>query len=88
MHNPDDLALYYYDGCPWCMRVTSALDRLGVRVEMRNILSDAQHMRDLVEARGRRTVPVMRIRREGRDEWMPESADIVAYLEQRFGAAR
>ncbi|MDQ3034703.1 MAG: glutaredoxin [Myxococcota bacterium] len=87
MHNPDDLSLYYYDGCPWCGRVTSALQRLGVSVDMRNILSEPQHLRELMEARGRRTVPVLRVRGEGgRDQWMPESADIVAYLEKRFGS--
>jgi DNA segregation ATPase FtsK/SpoIIIE-like protein len=47
-----------------------------------------EHLRDLVEARGVKTVPVLRIRHpEGRDEWMPESADIVRYLDGRFGGA-
>lgn len=85
MHNPDDLSLYYYDGCFFCGRVRKTLEDLGVRVEMRNILEDPQHLSDLVAARGRRTVPVLRIRKEGGDEWMPESADIVAYLRRRFG---
>ena len=85
MHNPDDLSLYYYDGCFFCARVRQALDELGVRVELRNIIDDPQHLHALVEARGRRTVPVLRIRKDGGDEWMPESADIVRYLKQRFG---
>lgn len=80
-----DLALYYYEGCPWCSRVTRALRALGVEVEMRDILRDRRHMDDLVRARGRRTVPVLRIAKaDGRDEWMPESADIVRYLVERF----
>ncbi len=87
MHTPDDLSLYYYDGCPWCMRVLGALEKLEVRVDLRNILHDTQHARDLVAARGRRTVPVLRIQSDGRDEWMPESGDIVAYLERRFSSA-
>jgi glutaredoxin 2 len=29
-------------------------------------------------------VPVLRIQKAGGDEWMPESADIVRYLEKRF----
>jgi glutaredoxin 2 len=38
-----------------------------------------------VEATGRRTVPVLRIEHDdGRVEWMPESADIVDYLRERF----
>jgi glutathione S-transferase len=85
MHNPDDLALYYYDSCPYCHRVMYALEELGVKVAMRNILDEPQHMQDLVAARGRRTVPVLRIRGEAGDQWMPESADIVQYLKRRFG---
>lgn len=87
MRKAQDLALYYYDGCPWCGRVTRALDRLGVEVEMRNIIEDTEHRDDLLAARGRGTVPVLRITSDGRDEWMPESADIVAYLERRFRVA-
>lgn len=90
MRKPDahsGLALYYYDGCPYCMRVQRVIDRLGIPVEMRNILRDRNHQDDLIAARGRRTVPVLRITDgDGRDEWMPESTDIVDYLEQRFGA--
>lgn len=80
-----DLALYHYDSCPYCRRVRSAIDRLGLTVELRDIDEDPVHLRALIEARGRRTVPVLRI--EGADgaTWMPESADIVRYLEQRFG---
>jgi glutathione S-transferase len=84
MHTPDDLALYYYDGCPACGRVIRALERLGVQVEMRNVLREPRNMQELVAARGRRTVPVMRLGRDGDHEWMPESRDIVAYLERRF----
>jgi glutathione S-transferase len=84
----DDLSLYMYPSCPYCRRVTSALDRLGVDVEIRNTRVDDSFREELVEARGRATVPVLRIAApEGEDEdvWMPESADIVRYLEQRFG---
>jgi glutaredoxin 2 len=80
-----DLALYHYDSCRYCAKVRDALDRLGVEVELRDVLEEPEHMKALVGARGRRTVPVLRIRKEGGDEWMPESDDIVRYLERRFG---
>lgn len=86
MRKSDDLALYYFDGCPYCMRVQRMLDRLGVQVEMRNTLRDRANMDELVAARGARTVPVLRIAHpDGRVEWMPESADIIEYLVRRFG---
>lgn len=83
-----DLALYHYDSCPFCFRVRRALSRLGVEVELRNIHESPEHLRALVDARGAKTVPVLRIQHEnGADEWMPESGDIVRYLDRRFGGA-
>jgi glutathione S-transferase len=80
-----DLALYHYDSCGYCAKVRRALDRLGVTVELRDILEEPEHLRALLAARGRRTVPVLRIAKPEGDEWMPESGDIVRYLERRFG---
>lgn len=75
------LALYYYDGCFFCHRVRRAADKLGIKLEERNILRSREHMSALVEARGRRTVPVLHITRaDGQVEWMPESEDIVDFL--------
>lgn len=82
----DRLALYHFDGCPYCMRARAAIDRLGVDVELRDIFADAKHRDDLVNAQGRATVPVLRITSpNGDDRWMPESADIVRYLEATYG---
>ncbi len=86
MKRADDLALYHFDSCGYCARVRRTLAELGVEVELRNIQESPKHLEDLVAARGRRTVPVLRIHREGGDEWMPESADIIAYLKERFAS--
>ena len=81
----DKLALYKYDGCPFCAMVRSAIDRMGIDVELRDTYENLQHRDDLIEARGRATVPVLRITSPGGDErWMPESRDIVRYLEAAF----
>jgi glutathione S-transferase len=84
MTRADDLSLYHFDSCPYCQRVRRVLAELGVEVELRDIEEDRGHLRALLEARGRRTVPVLRIRGAEGDEWMPESADIIAYLRRRF----
>jgi glutaredoxin len=82
----DKLALYHFDGCPFCSMVRSAIGRLGIDVELRDIFQDSQHRDDLIEARGRATVPVLRITPPGGEErWMPESRDIVRYLGETFG---
>ncbi|MGD8863713.1 MAG: glutaredoxin [Myxococcales bacterium] len=77
------LTLYHYDTCFYCVRVRRALKRLGMTIEERNILLDRRYRDELREATGRSRVPVLRIEHEdGRVEWMPESLDIVAYLER------
>ena len=84
----DHLALYHSDGCPFCMRVRRAIDELGLAVELRDIYGDRKYLEELREARGRTTVPVLRITSaDGEDRWMPESADIVRYLQASYGRA-
>jgi glutaredoxin len=81
----DKLALYYFNGCPFCSMVQSGIDRLGSDVELRNIFENSQYRDELINARGRATVPVLRISSpNGEERWMPESRDILHYLEMTF----
>jgi len=78
----DKLALYHFNGCPFCSIARSGIDRLGVDVELRDIFENPQYRDELISARGRATVPVLRITSpNGEDHWMSESRDIVRYLE-------
>lgn len=79
------LALYHFDTCPFCLYVRREIDRLGIDIELRDIYGDPQHRRDLVAARGRSTVPVLRITDADGDRWMPESRDIVRWLQATYG---
>lgn len=84
----DELALYYFPTCPFCIRVLSTIERLGLEIDLRNIRQSDEHWNELVTARGRATVPVLRISTpEGEERWMPESADIIQYLEHSYPAA-
>lgn len=74
------LALYITPFCGFCRYVISAIQELGLEVEIRDIASDREHLEDLYRARQRLTVPVLRITTEESDQWMPESRDIVEYL--------
>ena len=81
MPNAADLTLYHYPSCPFCRRVFLALRDLGVEIAQRNIFGDEGALQELMAARGRPTVPVLRIREQnGSDQWMPESADIIEFL--------
>lgn len=71
------LALYYYDSCPFCVMVLNTINKLNLKVEMRNILEDESHLQKLVSDTGRRTVPCLYI--DGKP--MHESMEIMAWLE-------
>ena len=87
MPGSSGLSLYHTPFCPYCERVRSAARRLGLDLPLRDIDESFSHREDLVKATGRQTVPCLRVEREdGSVEWMHESEDIVAYLEERFGA--
>ncbi len=79
------LAIYSTKWCPFCRRVWSGVDRLRIEAENRDLNKSGEWEQELIQARGRRTVPVLRITDDhGRDEWMPESADIVRWLEKTY----
>jgi glutaredoxin len=77
----DKLSLYHFPGCPFCAMVSSTIKRLGLEVERRNILESPDYFKQLIAARGRTTVPVLRIDSpDGGERWIPESQDIMRYL--------
>lgn len=79
------LSLYQFHACPFCARVRRVIEDLGAPVELRDIFENSAYRDELIEARGRPTVPVLRCDADGRSRWMPESADIMDYLRERFG---
>jgi glutaredoxin len=82
----DKLVLYQFASCPFCRRVRGVIDRLGIDVELRDILLDQGFRDELIAERGRATVPVLRITSpDASERWMPESSDIIAYLEELYG---
>lgn len=82
------LALYHFASCPFCRRVRRAIDKLGIeaQVELRDIFDHLEFRNELMQARGRPTVPVLRCSYDdGSHHYMPESADIIRFLEDHFG---
>ena len=74
-------SLYYYDSCPFCVRVLRTLNTIDIAVECRDILSDSRHRSDLHKATGRTTVPCLRIENGSESQWMFESMDIIRFLQ-------
>ena len=82
---PAGLTLYQTLTCPYCAYVRDAAAGLGLALAARDTGTDDVAHEELFAARGRGTVPVLRIEHPGgRVEWMPESRDIVRYLRARF----
>ncbi|WP_435075407.1 glutaredoxin family protein [Halorubrum sp. HHNYT27] len=74
------LRLYALDGCPWCEKVSDALDDAGIEYETRWV--DALHSgrNQVKRVSGQRGVPVLID--EARGVTMAESANILEYVEQ------
>ena len=70
------LLLYKSDGCPFCIRVFDALDKLGLELEMRDTWLDPGARAQLRQATGRTQVPCLFI------DGVPffESRDIILWL--------
>ncbi len=82
------LALYHYDTCMFCARVREVIGLLSLNIELRDIVRDSNHRRELIDGGGRSTVPCLRIvDSAGGVTWRYESVDIIRYLAEEFGRA-
>ncbi len=83
----EKLSLYCRDWCGACFIVKRYIKKLGLNIEIRDICKQPERFNELVAARGRGTVPVLRRDlSDGRSDWMPESRDIVHYLVEKYGS--
>ena len=78
------LALYQFNGCPFCVKVRRTLRRLNVPVELRDASGNAEHRQTLLAEGGKIKVPCLRIEEDDQTRWLYESDAINAYLESRF----
>ncbi len=80
-----DLILYELSGCPYCAKVTSKLDELGLEYESREVPRSHSERTEVEEISGQTGVPVL-IDENHDIDGMPESDDIVAHLETNYGS--
>jgi glutathione S-transferase len=81
-----DLELYELPGCPYCAKVKTKLDELGLEYTPHEVPSSHSERTEVKAVSGQTGVPVLVDNTNG-IEGMPESDDIVAYLEETYGAA-
>jgi glutaredoxin len=80
------MSLYQFYACPFCIKTRRAIRKLNLPMQYRNAQIAGQARNDLSELGGMIKVPCLRIEEDGKDRWLYESNDIIAYLEGRFGA--
>ena len=78
----EDLTLYQFYACPFCVKVRRALRRLNMPVATINA-QQPEHKAELLEGGGRVKVPCLKIVENGSTQWLYESKAIVEYLEKR-----
>jgi glutaredoxin 3 len=81
-----DLTLYNLPGCPYCAKVTDKLAELDLEYERIDVPSSHGDRTEVEAVSGQTAVPVLVDEDNGVDG-MPESDDIVAYLEETYGQA-
>lgn len=80
-----NLILYELEGCPYCAKVKTKLDELNLEYEARYVPGSHSERTEVKEVSGQTGVPVL-VDPDHDVEGMPESGDIVAYLERTYGA--
>ena len=83
-----NLSLYQLPSCPFCVKVRRTMKREGLNIELRNINQKNDYREELIREGGKRTVPCLRIEKsDGQVQWLYESSDVIAHLQQLVKAA-
>jgi len=80
-----NIELYELDGCPYCAKVIKKLDELGLDYDSHMVPRSHSERTEVKEVSGQTGVPVL-VDKEHGVEGMPESDDIVEYLEKTYGS--
>lgn len=83
-----NLALYHFPTCPFCLKTRRTIRRLSLKIELRDAKNDQAHRAALIAGGGKPQVPCLLIAgADGKQTWLYESDAINAWLNREFGAA-
>jgi glutaredoxin len=83
-----DLVLYQFQQCPFCVKTRRTIRRLALDIEKRDARNDPQWNQELINEGGKYQVPCLKIAKEdGSVEWMYESTAINQYLDEKFSVS-
>lgn len=76
-----NLSLYQFKACPFCVKVRRAMKRNSLNIELRDAKTEGIHRETLAAEGGKVKVPCLRIEQDDKVTWLYESNDIIAFLE-------
>ncbi|MDP2164035.1 MAG: glutathione S-transferase N-terminal domain-containing protein [Hydrogenophaga sp.] len=80
-----NLALYQFSTCPFCIKVRQEMRRLSLPIEQRDAQHNVANRAELLQGSGATKVPCLKITdAAGQSQWLTDSNAIVAYLRGRF----
>jgi glutaredoxin len=81
----ENMALYHFQMCPFCVKTRRQIHRLGLKIENRDARNDEKWNQELINEGGKYQVPCLKISKaDGSVQWMYESSDINQYLDEKF----
>jgi len=81
----DNMVLYQFNQCPFCVKTRRQIHRLALNIEKRDARNDEKWNQELINDGGKYQVPCLKITdTDGSVEWMYESTEINQYLEEKF----
>jgi glutaredoxin len=83
-----NLALYQYKTCPFCMKVRQEMGRLSLNIKRVDAQPPGTDRDELTRDGGQTKVPCLKITdAAGNSQWLYDSTMIVGYLRGRFAVA-
>ena len=81
----DNMALYQFNQCPFCVKTRRQIHRLALNIEKRDARNDPKWNQELINDGGKYQVPCLRItEKDGSVAWMYESTEINQFLNEKF----
>jgi len=81
-------SLYQFHACPFCVKTRRHLKRHALPVKLRDAKVEGEFKAELIREGGRHKVPCLKIEKlDGSVEWLYQSNDIIAYVNNRFNLA-
>ena len=78
----ENLTLYQFRTCPFCIKVHFTIARLGLNIKTQDAQYDQQARAELQAATGTVQVPCLRIESGNDSQWLLESDEVIAHLNQ------